>query len=180
MPHNKTAIECSVVLQDIARYETVMLSAIQQPATCLHFLRPGRLVRIREGALDWGWGIVVSVMRKMVAVNAAVQADDLGPASAYILDLLLSCDAASIKGAVLPQWLCTNMTLNCTLGVVAGRASATHVLVRTAIRLPNLTYTEVQTTSSLPLGLEHGSAVSQPDTLAATPEASLQLCVCSM
>ena len=78
-----------------------MLAAIQQPATCLHFLRPGRLVRIREGALDWGWGIVVSVMRKTVAVNAAVQADDLGPASAYILDLLLSCDAASMKGALL-------------------------------------------------------------------------------
>ena len=75
-----------------------MLAAIQQPATCLHFLRPGRLVRILEGTLDWGWGIVVSVMRKTVAVNAAVQADDLGPASAYILDLLLSCDAASVKG----------------------------------------------------------------------------------
>lgn len=86
-------------LQDIARYETVMLSAIQQPAACLHFLRPGRLVRIREGSLDWGWGIVVSVMRKAVAVNAGVQADDLGPPSAYILDVLLSCDAASVKGA---------------------------------------------------------------------------------
>ena len=75
-----------------------MLSAIQQPSSCLHFLRPGRLVRIREGHLDWGWGIVVSVMRKAVAVNAAVQSEDLGPASAYILDLLLSCDAASVKG----------------------------------------------------------------------------------
>lgn len=83
--------------QDIARYETVMLSAIQQPTACLHFLRPGRLVRIREGALDWGWGIIVSVMRKAVAVNAGVQAEDLGPASAYILDVLLSCDAASVK-----------------------------------------------------------------------------------
>lgn len=93
----------SLTLQDIGRYETVMLAAIQQPAACLHFLRPGRLVRIREASLDWGWGIVVSVMRKTVAVNAAVQADDLGPASAYILDLLLSCDAVSIKGGLLLQ-----------------------------------------------------------------------------
>ena len=85
-------------MQDIARYETVMLSAIQQPSSCLHFLRPGRVVRVREGHLDWGWGIVVSVMRKAVAVNAAVQAEDMGPASAYVLDLLLSCDAASVKG----------------------------------------------------------------------------------
>lgn len=75
-----------------------MLAAIQQPQTCLHFLRPGRLVRIREGPIDWGWGIVVSVMRKTVAVNAAAQTEDAGPASAYVLDLLLSCDAASIKG----------------------------------------------------------------------------------
>lgn len=74
-----------------------MLAAIQQPSSCLHFLRPGRLVRVREAHLDWGWGIVVSVMRKAVAVNAAVQAEDLGPASAYVLDLLLSCDAASVK-----------------------------------------------------------------------------------
>ena len=74
-----------------------MLAAIQHPAKCLHFLRPGRLVRIREGHIDWGWSIVVSVMRKTVAVNAAAQSDDLGPASAYILDLLLWCDAASMK-----------------------------------------------------------------------------------
>jgi hypothetical protein len=86
------------ILQDIARYETVMLSTIQQPSICLHFLRPGRLVRIREGHLDWGWGIVVSVMRKAVAVNAAIDTEDMGPASAYVLDLLLSCDATSVKG----------------------------------------------------------------------------------
>ena len=93
--HLRTAVS----VQDIARYETVMLSSMQQPSTCLHFLRPGRLVRIREGHLDWGWGIVVSVLRKAVAVNAAVvEPHDMGPASAYVLDLLLSCDAASVKG----------------------------------------------------------------------------------
>lgn len=59
------------------------------------------MVRIREGPIDWGWGIVVSVMRKTVAVNAAANAEDIGPASAYILDLLLSCDAGSIKGMIL-------------------------------------------------------------------------------
>lgn len=91
-------------LQDIALYETVMLAAIQHPAKCLHFLRPGRLVRIREGHIDWGWSIVVSVMRKTVAVNAVAQSDDLGPASAYVLDLLLCCDAASIKGLPLFTW----------------------------------------------------------------------------
>lgn len=27
----------------------------------MHFLRPGRLIRIREGPYDWGWGVVVAV-----------------------------------------------------------------------------------------------------------------------
>ena len=105
------------MLQDIARYETVMLSTIQQPSICLHFLRPGRLVRIREGHLDWGWGIVVSVMRKAVAVNAAIDTEDMGPASAYVLDLLLSCDATSVKGQSqhlvthqVPVWLDSKLT----------------------------------------------------------------------
>ena len=32
-----------------------------RPDRCLHFLRPGRLVRIQEGPNDWGWGIVLAV-----------------------------------------------------------------------------------------------------------------------
>ena len=96
-----------------------MLAAIQQPSSCLHFLRPGRLVRVREAHLDWGWGIVVSVMRKAVAVNAAVQAEDMGPASAYVLDLLLSCDAASVKGksffsSVLPSFCVQGCCSECS------------------------------------------------------------------
>ena len=35
---------------------------------------------------------------KAVAVNAAAHAEDMGPASAYVLDLLLSCNAVSVKG----------------------------------------------------------------------------------
>ena len=34
-----------------------------------------------------------------VAVKAAVQKENMGPVSAYVLDLLLSCDTASVKGA---------------------------------------------------------------------------------
>ena len=39
-----------------------MLAATQRPDRCIHLLRPGRLVRVRAGASDWGWGVVVSVL----------------------------------------------------------------------------------------------------------------------
>ena len=41
----------------------MLLPALLRPDRCLHFLRPGRLVAIREGPLDWGWGIVLAVHR---------------------------------------------------------------------------------------------------------------------
>lgn len=39
-----------------------MLAAMQRPDRCIHLLRPGRLVKVRAGSLDWGWGVVVSVL----------------------------------------------------------------------------------------------------------------------
>ena len=37
------------------------MPALLRPDRCLHFLRPGRLVAVREGPLDWGWGIVLAL-----------------------------------------------------------------------------------------------------------------------
>jgi hypothetical protein len=32
-----------------------------RPEVCRPFLAPGRLVRVREGSTDWGWGVVLVV-----------------------------------------------------------------------------------------------------------------------
>eukprot|EP00198_Chlamydomonas_reinhardtii_P006185 XP_001695521.1 predicted protein [Chlamydomonas reinhardtii] len=42
-----------------------------QPSHCLPFLRAGRLVRVSSGGVDWGTGVVVSVMRRPDAAPAA-------------------------------------------------------------------------------------------------------------
>ena len=81
--------------QELADARTVIEAAIQQPDKALVFLRPGRLVRIREGAVDWGWGIVCSVSRRPGGAADGLAA----PASHYMLDTLLATAAGSMKGA---------------------------------------------------------------------------------
>eukprot|EP00891_Asterochloris_glomerata_P002642 jgi/Astpho2/2642/fgenesh1_pm.00049_%23_6_t len=75
--------------------------SLKQPDKCLHFLRPGRLVQIEEGQLSWGWGVVVSVMRRALGANAGAPAAEggasQGVAAEYQLDLLLGCTPDSIK-----------------------------------------------------------------------------------
>ncbi|KAF5188051.1 Exosome rna helicase mtr4 [Thalictrum thalictroides] len=49
---------------DIAQLEKKMMSEITTPERVLYFFLPGRLVKIRDGGTDWGWGVVVNVMKK--------------------------------------------------------------------------------------------------------------------
>ena len=49
--------------QGVREAEGALLPAMLRPDRCLHFLRPGRLARVREGPLEWGWGVVLAVHR---------------------------------------------------------------------------------------------------------------------
>lgn len=54
-----------------------MLAATQRPDRCIHLLRPGRLVRVRAGASDWGWGVVVSVLHTPPRADGTAPPDDV-------------------------------------------------------------------------------------------------------
>ncbi|EIE19880.1 HUA enhancer 2 [Coccomyxa subellipsoidea C-169] len=56
--------EYQTLKAEIEGAERVLTPALLRPERCMHFLRPGRLVRVREGPYDWGWGIVVAVHQK--------------------------------------------------------------------------------------------------------------------
>ncbi len=73
--------------QDIAEQRRKLLPSIIQPDRSLHFLRPGRLVRIKEGPNDWGWGIVLAV-RQLPAAVKKVQSPKQPPClrPAYVKD----------------------------------------------------------------------------------------------
>ncbi|KAG5566763.1 hypothetical protein RHGRI_002338 [Rhododendron griersonianum] len=53
---------------DIVELEKKMMAEITRPERVLYFLLPGRLVKVREGGTDWGWGVVVNVVKKSPAV----------------------------------------------------------------------------------------------------------------
>ena len=89
-----------------------MLAAMQRPDRCIHLLRPGRLVRVRAGSVDWGWGVVVSVLHTPPRGEGAC---------AGFPWLQLAC----IKGIILTL-LALAETLCQTVGGVAERMLGTH------------------------------------------------------
>ncbi|KAI9118765.1 hypothetical protein K1719_010210 [Acacia pycnantha] len=75
---------------EIAHLERKMMSQIIRPERILYFLLPGRLVKIREGGTDWGWGVVVNVVKKPSG-------------GGYIVDTLLHCSPASTENNSRPK-----------------------------------------------------------------------------
>jgi ATP-dependent RNA helicase DOB1 len=49
--------------QNVEAAQRVIMDAVLQPDRCIHFLRAGRIVRAKNENVDFGYGVVVSVMR---------------------------------------------------------------------------------------------------------------------
>ncbi|XP_057497353.1 DExH-box ATP-dependent RNA helicase DExH10 [Actinidia eriantha] len=76
----------------IAELEKKMMAEITRPERVLYFLLPGRLVKVREGGTDWGWGVVVNVVKKPpVALGSLPPALSSSRGVSYIVDTLLHC-----------------------------------------------------------------------------------------
>lgn len=77
---------------DVAQLEKRMMSEVNRPERVLHFLNPGRLVKVRDGGTDWGWGVVVNVVKKPAsALGTLPSAVSSSRGSNYIVDTLLHC-----------------------------------------------------------------------------------------
>nr|XP_048329572.1 DExH-box ATP-dependent RNA helicase DExH10 isoform X2 [Ziziphus jujuba var. spinosa] len=84
---------------EIGLLEKKMMSEIMRPERVLYFLQPGRLVRVREGGTDWGWGVVVNVVKKPSAGLGTLSSRG----GAYIVDTLLQCSPVSSENASRPK-----------------------------------------------------------------------------
>ncbi|EXC12829.1 Superkiller viralicidic activity 2-like 2 [Morus notabilis] len=84
---------------DIAQLEKKMMSEIMRPERVLYFLQPGRLVRIREGGTDWGWGVVVNVIKKPSTGLGSISSRG----GIYIVDTLLHCSPGSSENSSRPK-----------------------------------------------------------------------------
>lgn len=84
---------------DIAQLEKKMMSEITRPERVLYFLLPGRLVKVREGGTDWGWGVVVNVVKKPSAGLGILPSRG----GAYIVDTLLQCSPCLSENSSRPK-----------------------------------------------------------------------------
>jgi len=78
-----------------------------RPDLCMQFLRPGRLIHIKDGEVDWSWGVLVRPRREAPAVKAN---PSLGPGGqqgmqhVYTLDVLLLCSPSSSQSEEFPNF----------------------------------------------------------------------------
>ncbi|KAK9269473.1 hypothetical protein L1049_001248 [Liquidambar formosana] len=89
---------------DIAQLEKKMMTEITRPERVLYFLNPGRLVKVREGGTDWGWGVVVNVVKKPPAgLGTLPSALSSSRGGGYIVDTLLHCSPGSNENGSRPK-----------------------------------------------------------------------------
>ncbi|KAE8812378.1 Superkiller viralicidic activity 2-like 2 [Hordeum vulgare] len=84
---------------DISELEKKIMSEIIRPERALLYLVPGRLVKVRDGSTDWGWGVVVNVVKKPPASSALPPALSASRNN-YIVDTLLHCSSSSSENGV--------------------------------------------------------------------------------
>ncbi|XP_072992192.1 DExH-box ATP-dependent RNA helicase DExH10 isoform X1 [Typha latifolia] len=89
---------------DIAHLEKRIMSEMIRPERVLLYLVPGRLVKVRDGGTDWGWGVVVNVVKKPPAALGAVPSSlAASRSSSYIVDTLLHCSLVLSENGSRPK-----------------------------------------------------------------------------
>ena len=86
----------------IAECEREMLTHMTDPARALTFLVPGRMIRVKDGDTDWGWGAVVNVVNVGGGGGGGGNGGGTNDASSYIVDTLLQCAPGAAEGRLAP------------------------------------------------------------------------------
>ncbi|KAG5437942.1 hypothetical protein PCANB_000288 [Pneumocystis canis] len=82
--------------QQLDTYSNEMRNIINHPDYCLQFMQPGRLVRVKDKLLDFGWGAVVNYCKR---ISPKGSSEKYLPHESYIIDVLLwiAADSQIIK-----------------------------------------------------------------------------------
>ncbi|XP_051131807.1 DExH-box ATP-dependent RNA helicase DExH10 [Andrographis paniculata] len=89
---------------EIAQLEKKMMAEITRPERVLSLLSPGRLVKVREGGTDWGWGVVINVVKKSPTASSSLPATlSSSRVNSYIVDTLLHCSLGSSENGSQPR-----------------------------------------------------------------------------
>lgn len=96
VPDEKRTTEYFTMQRRLHELERDQKEVITHPSYALQFLQTGRLVHIKHGDLDFGWGIVVRYQKRVAAKGAPASASAAeAPQAQWIVDVLLDCAPGS-------------------------------------------------------------------------------------
>ncbi|KAH9305965.1 hypothetical protein KI387_010369 [Taxus chinensis] len=87
----------------ISQLEKQMMNEISRPERVLLFLVPGRLVKVRDGVTEWGWGVIVNVVKRPPASGTLPSTILTNRTSSYIVDTLLHCSSSVTSDGPRPK-----------------------------------------------------------------------------
>ncbi|KAI0674209.1 antiviral helicase [Trametes maxima] len=86
--------------QQLDRMAADFREVITHPNYIIPFLQPGRLITVKTGTNDFGWGIIVNYQKRLPPKNRpGPKLEDVPAHEQYIVDVLLYCT----KGSTLPK-----------------------------------------------------------------------------
>ncbi|XP_028273277.1 exosome RNA helicase MTR4 [Parambassis ranga] len=93
IPNEENVVTYFKIRQQLAKLGKEIQEFIHKPKYCLPFLQPGRLVKVKNEDVDFGWGVVVNFSKKS-NVKSTTDSEPL-----YVVEVLLHCSKDSVKNA---------------------------------------------------------------------------------
>ncbi|KAK3602043.1 hypothetical protein CHS0354_021137 [Potamilus streckersoni] len=92
VPNEEQVASYYKVRQQLDNLGKELLKFLHKPQYILPFLQPGRLVKVKNGEDDFGWGMVVNFQKK---ANQSKMGSDSGPS--YVVEVLLNLTKESAR-----------------------------------------------------------------------------------
>jgi len=70
---------------------------IIRPEHIAPFLNPGRLVYMRDGETDWGWGVLIAASKQRIAQDPTAVEQEEEPEVQWVVDVFLPCEPGSFE-----------------------------------------------------------------------------------
>ncbi|MBW0536930.1 hypothetical protein O181_076645, partial [Austropuccinia psidii MF-1] len=94
VPEEKSYEEYHRLHQELDIQNQDFRDVINHPTHALPFLQPGRLVKVKFGSMDFGWGCVVNFQRRL-GDRGKPLGSDVRPQDSFIVDVLLRASMTS-------------------------------------------------------------------------------------
>lgn len=86
--------EYAALREEIETGTEVIRNITNKPENALAYLQPGRLVRVKEGTVDWGWAVVINFhKKKQKEQKPSLHLDPEALSKLWLIDVLLACDS---------------------------------------------------------------------------------------